>query len=251
MKNRKFWRNASLLLGIAAVVAALAIMPMFVDEPATQATSDDKYSVSPPTAGATLVAEVVKYKRQGPLKAQIDADLSTVFHPETATMRTFITAGRDGNLSSISQTVHDPAGMLWFSTGADSSGVVTDTNHRSNTTVTRNARPELLALNDPSDNPSLADMYENLGWTRAGTTNFNGRPVRIYRIASPVPPRSTNPGSGIKLPHTDDLEVASYKTEALIDLDLNMVLKSTRWAVLSDGSEVIVESMAVMKSKVE
>ena len=106
-------------------------------------------------------------------------------------------------------------------------------------------------LHDPTDNPSWADQHEDLGWTMAGSTSFNGRDVVIYRIATALPEQSTTRGSGIRLPHTDDLELASFEAEALIDTQLNMVLKFTRWAVLKDDSKVIMETFSVMKSKVE
>ena len=57
-------------------------------------------------------------------------------------------------------------------------------------------------------------------------------------------------GSGIRLPYTDDLDLASFEAEALIDTELNMLLKLTRWAVLNDDSKVVIETMSVMKSKV-
>ena len=251
MMNHKNRRNALLLLGIAAVVAALAVMPMFSHEPAAHATADNKYSVSPPSAGKGLVAEVVKYKRQGPVKSQIDSDTNTPFHPETATLVTAVLVGHDGNLSSITQSVRDDTGQLWSSSRTDSSGTTTNTNHRSNTTETKNFPRESLALDDPTDNPSLADMYEDLDWTADGNTMFNGRDVSIYRIATALPEQPTDRGSGIRLPYTDDLDLASFETEVFIDTGLNMVLNLTRWAVLGDGSKVIIETMSVMKSKVE
>ena len=251
MRNHKYWRNTLLLLGITAVVAVLAVMPMFSHEPATHAIADSKYSVSPPSAGKVLVAEVVKYKRQGPVKAQIDSDTNTLFHPENATISTTISVGDDGNLSSATQSVRDAHGQLWFSSQTDSSGTMTETNHRNGTSKTKKVPPELLVLHDPTDNPSWADQYEDLGWTMAGSTSFNGRNVAIYRIATALPEQSTTRGSGIRLPHTDDLELASFESEALIDTQLNIVLKFTRWAVLKDDSKVIMETWSVMKSKVE
>ena len=251
MRNHKYWRNALLLLGITAVVAALAVMPMFSHDPAAHATADNKYSVSPPSAGKVLVSEVVKYKRQGPVKAQIDSDTNTVFHPETATLSTTISVGDDGNLGSVTHTVRDDAGRLWSSSQTDSSGTTITRNHRNNLTETRDFPPEFLALDDPSDNPSWADVYEGLGWTREENTSFNGRDVRVYRTATSAPEQLTDQGSGIRLPYTDDLDPASFEVEVFIDTELNMVLKLTRWAVLGDGSKVIIENMSVMKSKVE
>ncbi len=106
-------------------------------------------------------------------------------------------------------------------------------------------------LDDPTDNPSLVDLYEDLGWTASGSTTFNGRNVSIYRIVTAVPEPPENPGVGIQLPYTDDLDLASFEAEALIDTDQNMLLKFTRWAVLNDGSKVVIETRSVMKSKVE
>ena len=251
MRNHKYWRNALLVLGIATVVAALAVMPMFSHDPAARATADDKYSVSPPSSGATQVSVVVQYKRQGAVKAQIDSDVNTPFHPETATISTTVSVGDDGNLGSITQSVRDGTGQLWSSSQTDRSGATTTTNHRNNTTQTNNAPRQAPVLDDPSDNPSLADVYEDLGWTMAGSTSFNGRDVTIYRIATALPERSTNRRTGIRLPYTDDLDLASFEAEVFIDTELNMVLKLTRWAVLGDGSKVIVETKSVMKSKVE
>ena len=250
MRNRKNCRNAILLLGVTTVVAGLAVIPMFSHDPAVQATADDKYSVASPSAGKDLVSEVVKYKRQGPVKAQIDSDANTVFHPETATLSTTISVGDDGNLGSIAQDVRDANGQLWFSSKTNSSGTTTRTNHQNDTSETKNSPPELLVLDDPTDNPSLVDLYEYLGWTAAESTSFNGRTVAIYRVATPLSEPSQTRGSGIRLPYTDDLDLASFEAEALIDTELNMLLKLTRWAVLNDDSKVVIETMSVMKSKV-
>ena len=251
MIRNNLWRNAFLVLGIIGVVAALAVMPMFSHEPAAQAGADDKYGVAAPAAGKVLVAEVVHFKRQGPLKSAMESDAGTVFHPETATLSTTITVGDDGNVGSISRSVRDAGGTVWSSAETDSSGRTTRTNHRNNVTETKDADPSSLVLDDPTNNPSLTDVYEDLGWSASGSTTFNGRNVDIYRIATSVPEPPDNPGVGIRLPYTDDLDLASFESEALIDTELNMLLKFTRWAVLSDGSKVVIETRSVMKSKVE
>ena len=251
MRNRKFWRNVALLVGITGVVAGLAVMPMFSREPAAQATADDKYSVATPAAGKSLVAEVVHFKRQGPVKAQIEADADTAFFPETATISTTISIGDDGNIDGISRSVRDADGTTWTSSVTDSSGRTTKTNHRNSVTETQDAPPEALVPDDPSDNPSLEDTYEHLGWSASGTKTFNGRSVKIYRISTSVPAAPENPGVGIRLPYTDDLDLASFEAEALIDTELNLLLQFTRWAVLGDGSKVVIETRSVMKSKAE
>lgn len=94
------------------------------------------------------------------------------------------------------------------------------------------------------------ETYKSLGAKFVGTTEFNGRQVEEYESVVPSQSRHLN-GDGIQLPYIEDLGIVSLRVNVLIDPSLNMLLQSSRWAIDENGHETLIESMQVLKSKVD
>ena len=114
---------------------------------------------------------------------------------------------------------------------------------------TRSMPASSLVFRENGDKPSVVDLLEGWGWSRAGSGTFNGQAVEIYEITTSAEGRV--PASGIELPYVEDLNPVSFKERAMVSTTLNFVLKRERWSVDADGEAVLIESNEILKAKVE
>ena len=177
-------------------------------------------------------------------------------YPETARLSGAAKFNAAGQFERSEYTVRSADGDLWYTSETLSNGDAKTTNHRNGRVETSKRPAESLSLRSPSETPDLGEMYRSLGWRSTGTTTFNGRTVNRYEVTAAAPERnqvqrSQSQGTSIQLPYLDDIAPTSFRTAVLVDPELSILLKYSRWAIGEDGREVLVESVEVLKSRVE
>jgi len=240
-------RAGFVFLLMAGVVSALGVVVLSTK--GVDAVTDAPYNRESMTANKTFEYEISTYHRFGPLATQIAGDLGIDVHPEHARLVGSMVADSDGEFGGSESKVYDQDQTIWHTIAIDADGNATTTNHRNGDVNTEILPASELRFKSGQEVDPLGETFEADGWTRGENGTFNGQPVEIYEILLPAGERE--PASGIELPYVDDLQPVSFKERVMVSPTLNLVLKYDRWSVGPDNSSVLVETMEILKAKVE
>ncbi len=251
------YRKAA-FMAISVIAIALIVVGFFVLlSPRIESANQQGLDIGPysPTTlepGKTYQMKFRKFKRYGPLFDQFTSSTDKLWDPETTVKTITYTLDKDKQPFDISIETRNEAGDIWFTKSSEDGDRFTVTNHRLG--IELESEPVIVAtIPDQVSKPlNMVDVFLENGFEIVGYGSFNGRRTTVMRNTAVqfsseelTPPTQGN----YKSPIIHDLDSNEYVVEAHIDTVRGVVLRSLRYAIDSEDSEILIESFEWLASQ--